>query len=77
MTRFDSVRVHAIILTKDRTDVLQRSVDTAVMKLKRYDVLTVLDDSIAGVGSGECQTTHRCGPKVTSRGHAPRASPII
>ena len=49
MTRFDSVRVHAIILTKDRTDVLQRSVDTAVMKLKGYDVLTVLDDSIAGV----------------------------
>ena len=49
MTPFDSVRVHAIILTKNRTDVLQRSVDTAVMKLRRCDVLTVLDDSTAGV----------------------------
>ena len=49
MPPFDSVRVHAIILTKDRTDVLQRSVDTAVMKLRRCDLLTVLDDSTAGV----------------------------
>ena len=49
MAKFDSVRVHAIILTQDRTDVLKRSVDTAVMKLRRCDVLTVLDDSTAGI----------------------------
>ena len=49
MARFDSVRVHAIILTQDRTDVLERSVDTAVMQLRRCDVLTVLDDSTAGI----------------------------
>ena len=49
MARFDSVRVHAIILTQDRTDVLERSVDTAVMKLRPCDVLTVLDDSRAGI----------------------------
>ena len=49
MATFDSVRVHAIILTQDRTDVLKRSVDTAVMKLRRCDVLTVLDDSTAGI----------------------------
>ena len=45
MTRFDSVRVHAIILTQDRTTVLERCVDTAVRKLMWCDVLTVLDDS--------------------------------
>ena len=49
MASFDSVRVHAIILTQDRTDVLERSVDTALMKLKGSDVLTVLDDSTARV----------------------------
>ena len=49
MATFDSVRVQAIILTQDRTDVLKRSVDTAVMKLRRCDVLTVLDDSTAGI----------------------------
>ena len=51
MAKFDSVRVHAIILTQDRTDVLERSVNTAVMKLGRCDVLTVLDDSTAGVAA--------------------------
>ena len=49
MATFDPVRVHGIILTQDRTDVLERSVDTAVMKLRPYDVLTVLDDSTAGI----------------------------
>ena len=49
MAKFDSVRVHVIILTQNRTDVLERCVDTAVMKLKRCDVLTVLDDSTAGI----------------------------
>ena len=45
MTRSDSVRVHAVILTQDRTAVLERCVNTAVRKLRRCDVLTVLDDS--------------------------------
>ena len=45
MATFDSVRVHAIILTQDRISVLERSVDTAVSTLGRYDILTVLDDS--------------------------------
>ena len=51
MDNFDSIRIHAIILTQDRTDVLERSVYTAVMKLMRCDVLTVLDDSTAGVAT--------------------------
>ena len=49
MSRFDSVRVHAIILTQDRTDVLERSVGTALRKLRPCDVLTVLDDSTAAI----------------------------
>ena len=51
MNKFGSIRIHAIILTQDRTEVLERSVDTALMKLRRYDVLTVLDDSAARVAT--------------------------
>ena len=51
MDKFDSIRVHAIILTQDRTEVLERSVDTAVRQLRRCDVLTVLDDSTARVAA--------------------------
>ncbi len=49
MAEVDSVRVHAVILTRDRPEVLERSVDTAVMKMTPCDVLTVLDDSSLGV----------------------------
>ena len=49
MTRFDSARLHAIILTHNRTDALERCVDTALRKLKGRDILTVLDDSTAAV----------------------------
>lgn len=51
MAKFGSIRIHAIILTQDRTDVLERSVDTALMKLRQCDVLTVLDDSTARVAA--------------------------
>ena len=51
MAKFGSIRIHAIILTQDRTEVLERSVDMALMKLRRCDVLTVLDDSTAKVAA--------------------------
>lgn len=38
-------RVHAIILTRDRTDVLARCVENAISTMRPTDVLTVLDDS--------------------------------
>ena len=47
MAKFDSIRMHAIILTQNRAEVLKRSVSTALRKLGRCDVLTVLDDSAA------------------------------
>lgn len=51
MAKFGSIRIHAIILTQDRTDVLECSVATALMKLRQCDVLTVLDDSTARVAA--------------------------
>lgn len=42
-----SRRVHAVILTRDRTQVLDRCVDTALSTLGSDDTLTVLDDSCA------------------------------
>ena len=45
----DSAGVHAIILTRDRSIVLERCVDTAIRTLSPCDALTVLDDSTPGV----------------------------
>ena len=42
-----ATRVHAVILTRDRPEVLERCVDTALSKLGADDALTVLDDSCA------------------------------
>ena len=39
------VRVHAIVLTRNRTRLLERSVGAAVGSLQACDVVTVLDDS--------------------------------
>ena len=39
------VRVHAIVLTRNRTSLLERSVGAAVGSLQACDVVTVLDDS--------------------------------
>jgi hypothetical protein len=44
-----STRIHAVILTRNRTDVLQRCVNTALATLGPDDALTVLDDSFASV----------------------------
>jgi len=44
-----SARVHAIILTRDRPETLERCVDTALSSLGSADALTVLDDSGAMV----------------------------
>lgn len=46
-TQDGSTRVHAIILTQDRTDVLGRCVDTAMSTMGPNDALTVIDDSCA------------------------------
>ena len=42
-------RVHAIVLTRDRPQILKRCVDTALSALGPVDALTVLDDSCAAV----------------------------
>ena len=42
-------RVHAIVLTRDRPQILKRCVDTALSALGAVDALTVLDDSCAAV----------------------------
>ena len=63
MATFDSVRIHAIILTRNRTEVLKRSVDTAIMKMGRFDVLTVLDDSTAGVTAENATLLAAVAPK--------------
>lgn len=42
-----STRIHAVILTRDRAQVLERCVDTALSTLNADDTLTVLDDSCA------------------------------
>lgn len=42
-----ATRVHAVILTRDRPETLERCVDTALLTLGADDVLTVLDDSRA------------------------------
>ena len=39
------MRVHVIILTRNRTNLLERSVNAAIKSLQCCDVLTVLDDS--------------------------------
>ena len=44
-----STRVHAVILTRDRSEVLERCVDTALSTLRADDALTVLDDSCEAV----------------------------
>ena len=48
-THNGSTRVHAVVLTRDRTDVLQRCVNTGLATLGPDDALTVLDDSCASV----------------------------
>lgn len=42
-----ATRVHAVILTRDRPEALERCVDTALSTLGADDALTVLDDSCA------------------------------
>lgn len=42
-----ATRVHAVILTRDRPEALQRCADTALSTLGADDALTVLDDSCA------------------------------
>lgn len=42
-----ATRVHAVILTRDRPEALERCVDTALSTLRADDALTVLDDSCA------------------------------
>lgn len=46
-----STRVHAVILTQNRADVLRRCVNTALSTLGPGDALTVLDDSCASVAN--------------------------
>ena len=45
LSHFGSKRVHAIILTRERTDLLKRCVTTALSTLGPDDLLTVVDDS--------------------------------
>jgi hypothetical protein len=45
LLRSDSPRVHAVILTSDRTQQLGRCAETALSTMGQNDVLTVLDDS--------------------------------
>lgn len=47
-----STRVHAVILTRDRSEVLERCIDTALSTLRADDALTVLDDSCDTVSRG-------------------------
>ena len=47
-----STRIHALILTRDRTDLLARCVDTALCTLRADDALTILDDSCETMSRG-------------------------
>ena len=49
-------RVHAIVLTRERSDVLERCVTTALSTLGPDDVLTVVDDSSAAASGKNTAT---------------------
>ena len=62
-----STRIHAIVLTRDRSEVLRRCIDTALSTLESGDALTILDDSCAPtlranaavlIGASGRSTTH-------------------
>ena len=56
---YGSTRIHAVILTRDRSEALERCVTTALSKLSADDTLTVLDDS--------CSTISRTNAAVLSQ----------
>lgn len=47
-------RIHAIVLTRDRPDTLQRCVTTALSSLGPQDLLTIIDDSSPSALTANC-----------------------
>jgi hypothetical protein len=43
---FETTRIHAIVLTHNRPDTLQRCIANAIAPLNEQDILTIIDDSV-------------------------------